>query len=694
MVDIMLNAGQQAAVDAILSGGNVFVTGEGGTGKSVAIKKAVNLLRSRGRKTVVCAPTGIAAQNIKGSTIHSAFRFDLAPKVADELDKIAPSKVIEAADVVVIDEIGMVRRDLMDAIAVVVERENDFRRSTNKSPLQLVVVGDFSQLPPVVTEKDRPALVDFYGEETLHSNFYAFEADGWKRMRFKTCQLDEPMRQSDPSFVRMLNLARIGDSTCIPYFNSLVRDDAHDEAISLVPTNRAAELTNAERLKSLDGEERRFEGIVSGKFKTSDMAAPSALVLKPGARCMCLANDKTAGYINGSTGSVEAFDVVDGEGRSCVKVRLDNGTSVLVHKNTWENIEYRVVTRKKNGAEKKVLEQEIVGTFEQYPLKLAWSITYHKSQGQTIENVVIDPSTFAPGQLYVGLSRATSAAGVWLTRPIEEPDLLADPKVVDFYREIGWNPPDAAKGDEKPVLSAKPARQTEADESGSKPTKNRTATEKESSEDEKPPSFRPIENLTLAEITEELHVLLKEHRSWVRVYDLISHVHAEKLYRPDYRSFSAWLKAEAQREGVAESLLWHRKSAGDFYNKWAARQENAPSLAEGSRLSEENLNLVRKIYAKDPERGDELMREIVENGLSTKMLRHEWRNLRPKDVASELPDNKQKQGKKLCKIIQKNAANGRGSVSIDFPDKAAQAVIMAAIEKAAAELAERGYEIR
>ena len=686
MADIELNSGQQAAVDAILDGSNVFITGEGGTGKSVAIRKAVNLLRNRGRKTVICAPTGIAAQNIKGSTIHSAFRFDLAPKVADELDGLQPSKVIDEADVVVIDEIGMVRRDLMDAIAVVVEKENALRKTTKKSPLQLVVVGDFSQLPPVVTDKDRLTLVEFYGEETLHSNFYAFESDGWRRMEFLVVQLSEPMRQSDPGFVRMLNLARVGDLSCIPYFNALVRDGAPDEAISLVPTNRAAESTNTGRLKALDGKEHCFDGTVTGKFKSQDMAAPQRLVLKKGARCMCLANDKSAGYINGSTGFVDEFDVTDPEGHRCIKVKLDNGADVLVHKNTWDNIQYRVVT--KNG--KKILEQDVIGSYTQYPLKLAWSITFHKSQGQTLDKVVIDPSAFASGQLYVGLSRATNASGIWLTRRIKESDLMADSKVVEFYQGIGWVRPSPAGADERPALNAKPmpAEPIVERPSGSKPKNDGRHTAKKGAET--PP--RPVDSLTIAEITEELHFLLKESRSWVRVYELISQVKTRQLYRPDYRSFSAWLKAEAEREGVAESLLWHRKSAGDFYSKWAAQQEGAPSLSDGSTLSEDNLNLVRKIYAKNQERGDELMRELVENGLSTKALRQEWRDLRaPKEAPSPLAQPRQ--DNKFCRIIQQINTDGGGTITVDFPDGDAQAVIMAAIEKATAELTERGYDV-
>lgn len=174
-----LNDGQRAAVEAVRSGQNVFLTGEGGTGKSVALREAVAALEGDGRKVAVCAPTGVAAQAVGGATLHSVFGFGLGPKVADALDAVRPSRVVREADAVVIDEVGMVRRDLMDAVARVVAAENEARAAAGRGPLQLVAVGDFSQLPPVVTAADRPALAAHYGPGSASTGFYAFEADGW-----------------------------------------------------------------------------------------------------------------------------------------------------------------------------------------------------------------------------------------------------------------------------------------------------------------------------------------------------------------------------------------------------------------------------------------------------------------------------------------------------------------------------------
>lgn len=635
MADLKLNEGQQVAVDAIRSGKNVFLTGEGGTGKSAAINKAVNLLRHDGRRTIICAPTGVAAQNVHGSTVHSAFRFDLAPKVADELESVQPSKVIQEADTIVIDEIGMVRRDLMDAIARVVEIENERRDSDPElKHLQLVVVGDFSQLPPVVTKADKPALVAQYGQESANSGFYAFESDGWARMGFAICQLTEAMRQSDPVFVAMLNRARIGDASCLPYFNHLAeRGEAPSEAVSLVGTNRVAETTNTRRLDALEGSRRVFDGYVEGKFRPSDMATQQDLALKLNAHVMILANNVDEGYINGSTGTVVEYDTVNAAGESCIAIKLDgSGTIVNVKRHTWENVEYRVQER--NG--KKYLEQEVVGKFVQFPLKLAWAVTFHKSQGQTLESVSIDPSTFAPGQLYVGLSRATSARGIWLARPIKPKDLIADTAVVEFYEgTCGWTAPEPSAGGETPRLTAEPAARQADSQENSQTEKNETANSHPvvaNSKSKKMP-------VSLGQVQNELHRLLGNgNRTWVRVYELISHVNEKELYKPDYKSFSAWMRAEAKREGVSESILWHRKSAGDFYKRWSNGKENAPTLANGERLSEDNLNLVRKISNVDAERGNELMQEMVDGTkpLSTKELRREWRDLRkPKNKKNE-----------------------------------------------------------
>lgn len=627
---VTLNEGQLTAVDAILSGANVFVTGEGGTGKSVAVREAVRCLRADGRKTVVCAPTGVAAQAIGGATVHSVFRFGLAPKVADVLEGVRPSKVVHEADTILIDEVGMVRRDLMDAIAQVVAAENEARAADVeevRKPLQLVVVGDFSQLPPVVTPADEAALVAHYGPESAGTGFYAFEATGWASMDFEVCQLTEPMRQSDPTFVAMLNRARVGDRSCLPYFNRLAgRGEPPAGAVSIVARNKDAERVNLGRLAALKGKSETIRGDVVGEFRAADMAAPLSLELKVGARVMCLANDPDHGYVNGSTGTVVSLRGFDPEWVPSIDVRLDAGGVVHVVEKRWENVAYRVV----EGADgAKRLEQTAIGAYTQYPLKLAWAVTYHKSQGQTLGAVSIDPGTFAAGQLYVGLSRATAAAGIWLTREIPPAALKADPAVVAFYKRCGWTAPAPAAGDEVPDLPARVAKR-------GKP-KPKTEPRERTAPAAPGPEAEQADGLEAVQA--ELHELLKgDGRTWVRVYELVSRVYKEQLYRPAFRSFSAWVRSLSEREGVSEGTIWHRKSAGDFYVEWARGRDGAPALADGERLSEDNLNLVRKIAKADPGRGDELMAEMVDKGLSTKELRREWREVRSQAAPEPAPE--------------------------------------------------------
>jgi ATP-dependent DNA helicase PIF1 len=444
---IELNEGQRRAVNLILSGADVFLTGEGGTGKSLTLVAAVRQLRAHGREVVVCAPTGVAAQNIGGATIHRTLHLNFAPKVADQLLACQPTKVIHQADTLVVDEVGMVRRDLMDAIARIVRVENARRREADgedAEPLQVVLAGDFSQIPPVVTPDDRKLLNEEYGiGKGARSGFYAFESDGWEALHLQTVTLTDPMRQSDPTFVSMLNRARVGDASCIPYFNHLCeweRGDAPVEAVRLVGTNKKADAVNKERMAELPGRAKRYVGTVEGDFKPSAMSTPKSLSLKVGARVMILANDSEGGYVNGSMGVVSRLAAHEGD-RTGVGVTLDDGTETIVVPKRWENIEYEL-TKADDGSRK--IGENVIGTYVQMPLKPCWAVTYHKAQGKSLDRVLVDPMNFDSGMLYVGLSRATTASGLWLTRRIRDSDLRANGSVVDFYVRCGWEAPGPA----------------------------------------------------------------------------------------------------------------------------------------------------------------------------------------------------------------------------------------------------------
>ena len=341
----------------------------------------------------------------------------------------------------------MVRRDLMDAIARIVREENARRREADgedAEPLQVVLAGDFSQIPPVVTPDDRKLLNEEYGiGKGARSGFYAFESDGWEALHLQTVTLTDPMRQSDPTFVSMLNRARVGDASCIPYFNHLCeweRGDAPVEAVRLVGTNKKADAVNKERMAELPGRAKRFVGTVEGDFKPSAMSTPKSLSLKVGARVMILANDTEGGYVNGSMGVVSRLAAHEGD-RTGVGVTLDDGTETIVVPKKWENIEYSL-TKADDGSRK--IGEDVIGTYVQMPLKPCWAVTYHKAQGKSLDRVLVDPMNFDSGMLYVGLSRATTASGLWLTRRIRDSDLRANGSVVDFYVRCGWEAPGPA----------------------------------------------------------------------------------------------------------------------------------------------------------------------------------------------------------------------------------------------------------
>lgn len=425
---MILNEKQKEAVDAIVNGdGNLFVTGVGGSGKSVVAAEGIGVLRTCGLNVMLCAPTGVAARNIGGVTIHSGFRFDLAPKVADRLLNVAVSDAVHAADIIIIDEVGMVRRDLMDAIVAVVEKENLHRRLLGMRELRIVVLGDFAQLPPVVMADDRDVLASEYGEESRYSGFHAFSSDGWDRLEFSNIILDQVMRQTDSEFVGQLDLARVGDPSCIPYFNQFVGAAPHN-AVHIVGTNREALRINEAMLGELSSRPRTYKGKVKGAFKETDMPAPQILTLAVGARVILVANDSEGRYVNGSTGTIDWL------GADTVGVKLDDGPTIEVEAKIWENITYEVVTEK-DGERR--LEENVIGSYSQLPMKLAWALTFHKAQGQTIDRVHVYPPTFAAGQLYVGLSRARNPGGLTLSVPIKPEWLKADGEVVEFYHNLG-----------------------------------------------------------------------------------------------------------------------------------------------------------------------------------------------------------------------------------------------------------------
>jgi ATP-dependent exoDNAse (exonuclease V) alpha subunit len=407
---------------------SMFLTGRAGTGKSTLLQ----LFRTSTHKnTVVLAPTGVAAVNIKGQTIHSFFNFrpDVAPENAGNIRlRRAQRDVYKALDAIIIDEISMVRADLLDCIDV-------FLRAYARRPdepfggVQMILVGDLYQLPPVVTRQEEEA---FRG---LYPSPYFFDARVFSQVSWEFVELETVYRQTEDAFIGLLNAVRhntVSDAD-LKLLNTRCRLDfvppAEDFYVYLTTTNSMADDVNRSRLDALGGRVYEYAGEQDGSFEDRNLPTQKALQLKFGAQVMLLNNDSMGRWVNGSIGHV--IDIIHGE-EDAVRVRLSDGHEVDVAPFKWEM--YRFVYDK----EAERLTSEVVGSFRQYPLRLAWAVTIHKAQGKTFPKLVIDVGrgTFSHGQVYVALSRATSLEGLVLKRPINRQHILMDRRVVGFMENL------------------------------------------------------------------------------------------------------------------------------------------------------------------------------------------------------------------------------------------------------------------
>lgn len=425
-----LTEGQKNALNILRSGENVFLTGEAGTGKSFTLSKYIKECEMSGLNVMITAPTGIAAINIGGVTLHRAFK--ISPHIKEEKDFIPIPTTVKQADVIIIDEISMVRFDIFQYVSDIVLRLN----------VQLIVVGDFFQLPPVVSgEKELKVLQRIYGDKYVDG--FAFETENWNKFNFQICYLKEIKRQdittsTGSEFIKNLNKARIGDYSCIEYFNN--NSNPMNDGIYVCGRKIEVQSKNEQKLLEIMEPEKTFESLIRGTVKDNDMVADKTLRLKKGARVMALVNDKLDRFQNGTFGTVLELSY------DTVTVKFDNGNIVCIEEYEWEIFDYKLEERieyqKSSLSEaqvpiiKKVIVKNKIGSITQIPLKLAYAITIHKSQGQTFEKMNLNPYSFSSGQLYVALSRIKDIKGLHLTEPILKKYLLTSDSAKNFYKNI------------------------------------------------------------------------------------------------------------------------------------------------------------------------------------------------------------------------------------------------------------------
>ena len=413
------------ALDRFESGDHLFLTGRAGTGKSTLLR----LLRATTRrKLAVLAPTGVAALNVRGQTLHSFFSWPGKLLRPTDVKRSRKKRLYERLDTLVIDEVSMVRADLLD-------RVDEFLRLNRDAPdepfggVQVMLIGDLFQLPPVVASTGERSL--FEGEHAQYPSPHFFDAHVWRETELEMIELNRVFRQKARQFVRLLDAVREGhfDEDDLEDLNRRVVSEAEygdAPAITLTATNRLADAINQRALAQLTAPPQRYVGTLSGNFDTRNLPTDLALALKPGAQVMFVRNDPEKRFVNGSIGQVLETDA------ERVVVRLEEDGKVRdveVQQETWENIRYGLDER--TGA----IIEDVTGSFQQYPLKLAWAITIHKSQGKTFERMQLDlgRGAFEHGQTYVALSRCRTLDGIRLVRPLRERDILVDERVGDWY---------------------------------------------------------------------------------------------------------------------------------------------------------------------------------------------------------------------------------------------------------------------
>ena len=443
-----LNTEQQHAYDSIMNGDSVFLTGEAGTGKSYLLNQVMAEFDKKHIDYAVAAPTGIAAVNIEGVTIHRLLSILPSTNLMGRLTFRTKDSLIFGPNckILIVDEISMCRADLFTYLMGAIHYAE--RRYGIK--MQLIFVGDYSQLPPVVQRYDRNADI----MKSHFGSYFAFKTPAWIDRHLKVIILHQIIRQSDLDFTKALNQIRDGDQTGIKYVNEHSAKQPIADAITITGTNRTANAINAERLANLDAKDYVFHAQIAGRFNKSAYPTNEDLTLKVGAQVMIIANGhddySDEDYFNGQIGTLVSidtgmqkstlrhpdriskpdFDAPFSVGNSALvlTVMLKDGQRVHL---TWH--EWNMYSYSKNGNQ---VDKDSIASFIQVPLKLAYAITIHKSQGQTYDAVNLRPEIFEAGQLYVALSRVRSLDHLYLSQKLTPSMVMTNREVTEFYDQL------------------------------------------------------------------------------------------------------------------------------------------------------------------------------------------------------------------------------------------------------------------
>lgn len=435
MKSLDINAQFQKAVDIIESTTrNLLIFGKAGTGKSTFL----NFFREQTKKNVVVlAPTGVAAINVSGMTIHSFFGFSI-DLTLDKVKKLSQNhrarKILKTLDTIIIDEISMVRADLLDCVDKFLKL-NGLKPALIFGGIQMVFIGDLYQIPPIVTNDIADHFKNYYSSPYFFSAKIFLEA----KNSFEFIEFEKVYRQNDADFIAILNAIRNNTTTSAHLellnqrYQPTFQPTKNDFWVHITGTNQAVKNINDAMLHKLNSEEKVFFGEVDGEIKKDSFPTDLELKVKTGAQVMLVNNDADYRWVNGTIGHITAIKHGQERNAEVIELKLANGDFVDVVPHTWDVFKYEV------EESNHTLKTVNVGSFTQYPLRLAWALTVHKSQGKTFDNVIIDlATTFTPGQMYVALSRCTKLNGLILKKKVSSRNIFIDYRVVKFLTEFQY----------------------------------------------------------------------------------------------------------------------------------------------------------------------------------------------------------------------------------------------------------------